>query len=110
MTTEERLTTLEGKAETLEDIARDLRDTNKGIRGDIRDLNEGQVRLERLQEQTNQALTGIVQILNTHTGILREHTEILNHHTELLVGLVKTTQDHSIDLTFIKGHLDTTNP
>ena len=102
MALEDRVEALEGRVDTLEEIARNTSDA----------LQE----LTNFQAQTNEALGGIMRILDQHTQILLQHTDILNQHTDilnqhtgLLEGVVSTSQEHSIDLNLIKGYLDLNN-
>lgn len=57
----------------------------------VRDLTEGQNRLEATQNR----------MLETQNRML----EVLLEHTVLLRSIVGTLQEHSADLTIIKGYL-----
>ena len=66
----------------------------------VRDLTEGQNRLEETQ---NRMLGTLAQVVQTQNRML----ETLQEHSDILRGVVHTLQEHSADLTIIKSYLET---
>ena len=66
----------------------------------VRDLTEGQNRLEETQ---NRMLETLIQVIQTQNRIL----ETLQEHSDLLRSIVGTLQEHSADITIIKSYLET---
>ena len=72
----------------------------------VSDLTEGQNRLEvtqsRMLETQNRMLETQNRMLETQNRML----EVLQEHSDLLRSIVSTLQQHSADLTIIKGYLE----
>ena len=66
----------------------------------VRDLTEGQNRLEETQ---NRMLETLIQVIQAQNRMLETQNRIL----ETQNGMLETLQEHSADITIIKSYLET---